>query len=71
MRGNHHVIRAGVVLCLQKFLQFGSGSSWENCPDQASRGNWPTSAIAWVKELCCPEAEGSGYSYELVDIQVC
>ena len=42
---HHHVSRSTVVLCIQKFLQFGLDVALGNCREPASRGNCRTTRL--------------------------
>ena len=61
----HHVSRSTVVLCLQKFLQFGLDAALGELPRPGKPRRLPDDAIAWVQHCACQKPKELGYSYEL------
>src|SRR5450432_938833 len=65
-----HVSRSTVVLCIQKFLQFGLDAALGELPRPGKPRQLPDDAIVWVQHCACPEAEGTGIFLRIVDVQV-
>src|SRR6202789_4188545 len=61
----HHVSRSTVVLCIQKFLQFGLEAALGELPRPGKARRIPDDAIAWVQHCACQKPKELGYSYEL------
>ena len=61
----HHVGRGTVVLCIQKFLQFGLDAALGELPRPGKPRQVPDDAIAWVQHCACQKPKDLGYSYEL------
>jgi transposase len=62
---HHHVSRSTVVLCIQKFLQFGLDAALGELPRPGKPRQVPDDAIAWVQNCACQKPKDLGYSYEL------
>src|ERR1700682_6015225 len=62
---HHHVSRSTVVLCIQKFLQFGLDAALGELPRPGKPRQLPDDAIAWVQNCACQKPKDLGYSYEL------
>jgi len=62
---SHHVSRSTVVLCIQKFLQFGLDAALGELPRPGKPRQLPDDAIAWVQHCACQKPKDLGYSYEL------
>src|ERR1039457_300307 len=62
---HHHVSRSTVVLCIQKFLQFGLDAALGELPRPGKPRQLPDDAIAWVQDCACQKPKELGYSYEL------
>src|ERR1700740_2614818 len=62
---HHHVSRSTVVLCIQKFLQFGLDAALGELPRTGKPRQLPDDAIAWVQNCACQKPKELGYSYEL------
>jgi transposase len=62
---NYHVSRSTVVLCIQKFLQFGLDAALGELPRPGKPRQLPDDAIAWVQNCACQKPKELGYSYEL------
>src|SRR6266568_2778398 len=62
---HHHVSRSTVVLCIQKFLQFGLNAALGELPRPGKPRQLPDDAIAWVQHCACQKPKELGYSYEL------
>src|SRR5258708_1001189 len=62
---HHHVSRSTVVLCIQKFLQFGLDAALGELPRPGKPRQLPDDAIAWVQDCACRKPKELGYSYEL------
>ena len=62
---HHHVSRSTVVLCIQKFLQFGLDAALGELPRSGKPRQLPDDAIAWVQDCACQKPKELGYSYEL------
>ena len=61
----HRVSRSTVVLCIQKFLQFGLNAALGELPRPGKPRQLPDDAIAWVQDCACQKPKELGYSYEL------
>ena len=61
----HRVSRSTVVLCIQKFLQFGLDAALGELPRPGKPRQLPDDAIAWVQNCACQKPKDLGYSYEL------
>jgi len=61
----HQVSRSTVVLCIQKFLQFGLEAALGELPRPGKPRQLPDDAIAWVQYCACQKPKELGYSYEL------
>src|SRR5215467_9964679 len=61
----YHVSRSTVVLCIQKFLQFGLEAALGELPRPGKPRQLPDDAIAWVQYCACRKPKELGYSYEL------
>ena len=61
----HHVSRSTVVLCIQKFLEFGLDAALAELPRPGQPRQVPDDAIAWVQNCACQKPKELGYSYEL------
>jgi len=62
---HHHVSRSTVVLCIQKFLQFGPDAALGELPRPGKPRQLPDDAIVWVQHCACQKPKELGYSYEL------
>lgn len=62
---HHHVSRSTVVVCIQKFLQFGLEAALGELPRSGKPRQLPDEAIAWVQSCACQKPKEVGYSYEL------
>src|SRR5438128_2179732 len=62
---HHHVSRSTVVLCIQKFLQFGLDAALGELPRPGKPRQLLDDAIAWVQDCACRKPKELGYSYEL------
>jgi transposase len=62
---HYHVSRSTVVLCIQKFLQFGLDAALGELPRPGKPRQLPDDAIAWVQNCACQKPKELGYSYEL------
>jgi transposase len=62
---HHHVSRSTVVLCIQKFLQFGLDAALGELPRPGKPRQLSDDAIAWVQDCACQKPKELGYSYEL------
>ena len=62
---HHRVSRSTVVLCIQKFLQFGLDAALGELPRPGKPRQLPDDAIAWVQNCACQKPKELGYSYEL------
>jgi len=62
---HYHVSRSTVVLCIQKFLQFGLDAALGELPRLGQPRQLPDDAIAWVQNCACQKPKELGYSYEL------
>src|SRR5947207_15027905 len=62
---HHHVSRSTVVLCIQKFLQFGLDAALGELPRAGKPRQLPDDAIAWVQNCACQKPKEMGYFYEL------
>ena len=62
---HHHVSRSTVVLCIQKFLQFGLDAALGELPRSGKPRQLPDDAIAWVQHCACQKPKELGYAYEL------
>src|SRR5260221_13681990 len=62
---HHHVSRSTVVLCIQKFLQFGLEAALGELPRPGKPRQLPDDAIAWVQNCACQKPKDLCYSYEL------
>ena len=62
---HYHVSRSTVVLCIQKFLQFGLDAALGELPRPGKPRQLPDDAIAWVQHCACQKPKELGYSYEL------
>src|ERR1700682_6042735 len=67
---HHHVSRSTVVLCIQKFLQFGLEAALGELPRPGKPRQMPDDAIAWVQNCACQKPKELGYSYELWTYQL-
>src|SRR4029453_5133530 len=54
---HHHVSRSTVVLCLQKFLQFGLDAALGELPRSGKPRRLPDDAIAWGQRSACQKPE--------------
>ena len=62
----HHLIsRSTVVLCIQKYLQFGLDAALMELPRSGKPRRLPDDAVAWVQNCACLKPKELGYSYEL------
>lgn len=61
----HHVSRSTVVLCIQKFLQFGLDAALGELPRPGKPRQLADDAVAWVQNCACQKPRDLGYSYEL------
>jgi transposase len=62
----HHLIsRSTVVLCIQKYLQFGLDAALRELPRPGKPRRLPDDAVAWVQNCACVKPKELGYSYEL------
>src|SRR5258708_21477237 len=62
---HHHVSRSTVVLCIQKFLQFGLDAALGELPRPGKPRQLPDDAIVWVQHCACQKPKELGHSYEL------
>src|ERR1700680_2005449 len=62
---HHHVSRGTVVLCIEKFLEFGLDAAIGELPRPGKPRQLPDDAIAWVLNCACQKPKELGYSYEL------
>ena len=62
---HHHVSRSTVVLCIQKFLQFGLDAALGDLPRTGKPRQLPDDAIVWVQHCACQKPKELGYAYEL------
>jgi transposase len=62
---HYHVSGSTVVLCIQKFLQFGLDAALGELPRPGKPRQLPDDAIAWVQHCACQKPKELGYSYEL------
>src|SRR3974377_2470234 len=62
---HYHVSRSTVVLCIQKFLQFGLDAALGELHTPEKPRQLPDDAIAWVQDCACRKPKELGYSYEL------
>src|SRR5260370_13884889 len=62
---HHHVSRSTVVLCIQKFLQFGLDAALGELPRPGKPRQLPDDAIVWVQHCACQKPKELGYCYEL------
>jgi transposase len=62
---HHRVSRSTVVLCLQKFLQFGLDAALGELPRSGKPRQLADDAVAWVQHCACQKPKELGYSYEL------
>src|SRR5450759_1363519 len=62
---HHHVSRSTVVLCIQKFLQFGLDAALGESRRPGKPRQLPDYAIVWVQHCACQKPKEMGYSYEL------
>src|SRR3974377_17773 len=62
---HYHVSRSTVVLCIQKFLQFGLDAALGELHTPEKPRQLPDDAIAWVQDCACQKPKELGYSYEL------
>jgi transposase len=62
---HHHVSRSTVVLCIQKYLQFGLDAALGELPRPGKPRQLTDDAIAWVQYCACQKPKELGYSYEL------
>src|SRR5260370_22731727 len=62
---HYHVSRSTVVLCIQKFLQFGLDVALGELPRPGKPRQLPDDAIVWVQHCACQKPNELGYSYEL------
>jgi transposase len=61
----YHVSRSTVVLCIQKFFQFGLDAALGELPRSGKPRKLWDDAIAWVQHCACQKPKELGYSYEL------
>src|SRR6516162_9514088 len=61
----YHVSRSTVVLCIQKFLQFGLDAALGELPRSGKPRQLSDDAVAWVQHCACQKPKELGYSYEL------
>ena len=61
----YHVSRSTVVLCIQKFFQFGLDAALGELPRSGKPRKLSDDAIAWVQHCACQKPKELGYSYEL------
>src|SRR5207248_3018132 len=61
----HHVSRSTVVLCINKFLEFGLDAALGELPRSSKPRQVTDDAIAWVQHSACQKPKELGYSYEL------
>ena len=66
----YHVSRSTVVLCIQKFLQFGLDAALGELPRSGKPRQLSDDAIAWVQHCACQKPKELGYSYELWTYQL-
>jgi len=59
-----------VVLCVQKFLQFGLDAALGELPRPGKPRQLPDDAIVWVQHCACKKPKELGYSYELWTYQL-
>jgi len=62
---HHRVSRSTVVLCIQKFLQFGLDAALGELPRSGKPRQLADDAVAWVQHCACQKPKELGYSYEL------
>src|SRR5215471_5942411 len=62
---HRHVSRSTVVLCIQKFLQFGLDAALGELPRSGKPRQLTDDAIAWVQDCACQKPKELGYAYEL------
>ena len=67
---HHHVSSSTVVLCVQKFLQFGLDAALGELPRPGKPRQLPDDAIVWVQHCACKKPKELGYSYELWTYQL-
>src|ERR1700674_5030219 len=70
MAQHHQVSRSTVVLCIQKFLQFGLDAALGELPRPGKPRQLPDDAITWVQNCACQKPKELGYSYELWTYQL-
>ena len=59
----HHLIsRSTVVLCIQKYLQFGLDAALMELPRSGKPRRLPDDAVAWVQNCACVKPKELGYS---------
>ena len=56
----HHVSRSTVVLCIQKFLQFGLDAALGELPRPGKPRQLPDDAIVWVQHCACQKPVSGG-----------
>ena len=61
----YHVSRSTVVLCIQKFLQYGVDAALGELPRSGKPRQFSDDAVAWVQHCACQKPKELGYSYEL------
>jgi len=66
----YHVSRSTVVLCIQKFFQFGLDAALGELPRSGKPRQLSDDAIAWVQHCACQKPKELGYSYELWTYQL-
>jgi transposase len=66
----HHVSRSTVVLCIQKYLQFGLDAALGELPRPGKPRQLTDDAVAWVQYCACQKPKELGYSYELWTYQL-
>src|SRR5215813_3164910 len=66
----YHVSRSTVVLCIQKFFQFGLDAALGELPRSGKPRQLSDDAIAWVQYCACQKPKELGYSYELWTYQL-
>ena len=66
----YHVSRSTVVLCIQKFFQFGLDAALGELPRSGKPRKLSDDAIAWVQHCACQKPKELGYSYELWTYQL-
>jgi transposase len=62
---HHHVSRGTVVLCIEKFLEFGLDAAIGELPRPGKPRQLPDDAIAWVLNCACQKPKELDCSYEL------